>query len=176
MFRESAYNSIPTADTRPKPAPLPKPAPRPEPVGKPKPSSLLTNTKEENAMLFHEGMVAPEKLFQILGPAKAEEVMQLSSKIEEEYIPQTPKVREIPHPLLGDIVTALKNYWRPDKTEEDEDKLYEIANNLINSDSRFRELMLQYEPLIAIDADGTEKYLSKALKDFIELNPKITEE
>lgn len=128
------------------------------------------------------GMITPQELAQKYGPKAMEAVMmRIQKKSQEEveaealaHAPQ-PIFPQAPNPLCAIIPRVLEQYNKKNKTEADELELSQLLEDL-KKDERFTKILDQYDPLIELYPDRTEIYEMKAMKDFVELNARLSSE
>ena len=105
------------------------------------------------------------------GPRYTEEVIKQNHTLQRNIVPEeitlntfAAKNRE----LIASIPEILRTYWSGGRTQE-KDEMYVHLVDTLMGDDRFKILLQQYEPLMAINSDHIEEYESDAIKKYYEI-------
>lgn len=137
--------------------------------------------EKTQAVKLLNGYTTPQELVQKFGPKVMDIIMKRAQKMDTDEVELSTEVShtppqtiypKIPHPLYGIIPRVLEHYKQDNRTEDDEQEYLDLLNDL-KKNNQFRNILEQYQELIALYPDRTEVYEMKAMNDFVELNDRI---
>ncbi len=127
------------------------------------------------------GMITPQELAQKYGPKAMEAIMMRVQKKSQEEVeaetqaqmPPQSAIPKAPNPYCAVIPGVLERYSKNGKTFEAEQEFLDLLEDL-KKDPQFLKILKQYDPLMEEFPDYTETYEMKAMKDFVELNARLS--